>query len=142
MRRIEVFHPQEESNAARELLGASAGNLASVTAFVHRNCPIKNEDNHVDLVLEELFLNIAMHACPDEPVRIACWAPSTGMINLEFLYSGPEFDPTKAPAPPLNAPLAQRPIGGLGIYLVMQMAESVAYQREGELNRLNVQIAN
>ena len=124
-------------------IAASASNLASVTAFVHRNCPIKNEDNHVlDLVLEELFLNIAMHACPNEPVRIACWAPTTGMINLEFIYSGPEFDPTKAVAPSLDAPLAQRPIGGLGIYLVMQMAESVSYQREGELNRLNVQIAD
>ena len=124
-------------------IAASASNLASVTAFVHRNCPVANEDNHVlDLVLEELFLNIAMHACPNEPVRIACSALATGMINLEFLYCGPEFDPTKAPAPPLDAPLAQRPIGGLGIYLVMQMAESVAYQREGELNRLNVKIAN
>ena len=83
-----------------------------------------------------------MHACPNEPVRIACWAPTTGMINLEFLYSGPEFDPTKALPPPLNATPATRPIGGLGIYLVMQMAESVSYQREGELNRLNVQIAD
>ncbi len=122
-------------------IAASASNLASVTAFVHRNCPISNDDNHVlDLVLEELFLNIAMHACPNEPVRIACSAPATGLINLEFLYSGPEFDPTKAPAPPLDAPPAKRPIGGLGIFLVMNMAESVAYHREGELNRLNVQV--
>lgn len=124
-------------------IAASASNLASVTAFVHRNCPISNQDNPVlDLVLEELFLNIAMHACPNEPVRIACSAISTGRINLEFLYSGPEFDPTKAPPPPLDAPLAIRPIGGLGIYMVMKMAESVAYQRVGQLNRLNVQIVN
>lgn len=124
-------------------IAASASNLASVTAFVHRNCPISNQDNPVlDLVLEELFLNIATYACPNEPVRISCSAISTGRINLEFLYSGPEFDPTKAPPPPLDAPLATRPIGGMGIYLVMRMAESVAYQRVGQLNRLNVQIVN
>ena len=124
-------------------IAASASNLASVTAFVHRNCPKSDQDNHVlDLILEELFLNIAMYACPNEPVSIACSTLATGLINLEFLYSGPEFDPTKAPPPPLDAPVAKRPIGGLGIFLVMKMAESVAYQREGQVNRLNVQIVS
>jgi anti-sigma regulatory factor (Ser/Thr protein kinase) len=122
---------------------AAPGNLADVMRFVRDRCARPGQETGpLDLIVEELFLNIAMHACPDEPVRIGCFTPpASGLASLEFVYSGPAFDPTaQAPPPGLDASLADRRVGGLGLFLVRQMAESVTYRREGELNRLGVTV--
>lgn len=118
---------------------AAPGNLAAVTRFVRHHCAAPSQDTApLDLIVEEVFLNIATHACPDQPVRIACSSPS----SLEFIYGGPAFDPTTdAPPPDLDAPsVAERRIGGLGVFLVCQLAESVVYRRDGDLNRLAVRV--
>jgi anti-sigma regulatory factor (Ser/Thr protein kinase) len=116
---------------------AIAANLAGVTNFVRESC---GESPKLDLIVEELFLNIAMHACPGGPVHITCMQAPAGVAALEFSYGGPPFDPSTAPDPDLDAALPQRPIGGLGLFLVREMAESVNYRREGELNRLAVEV--
>jgi anti-sigma regulatory factor (Ser/Thr protein kinase) len=53
--------------------------------------------------------------------------------NEEFVAriedDGVEFNPTEHPIPDLDAPLEERKVGGLGIYLVRQIMTSVEYQR-------------
>ncbi len=119
---------------------AAPGNLAAVTRFVRHQCAAPSQDTApLDLIVEEVFLNIATHACPDQPVRIACSSPS----SVEFIYGGPAFDPTTGvpPPPDLDAlSVTGRRIGGLGVFLVCQMAESVSYRRDGDLNRLTVRV--
>ena len=119
---------------------AAPGNLAAVTSFARAHCAAPGQDTApLDLIVEEVFLNIATHACPDQPVRIACSSPS----SLEFIYGGPAFDPTTdvPPPPDLDAPsVTGRRIGGLGVFLVCQLAESVVYRRDGDLNRLAVRV--
>ena len=95
----------------------------------------------VDLVVEELFLNIALHACPGEAVRVGCASSSHGEVALAFEYPGPEFDPASAgPPPDLEATLADRRIGGLGLFLTRSMAGAVSYSRDGAINRLSVEM--
>jgi anti-sigma regulatory factor (Ser/Thr protein kinase) len=114
---------------------ASADNLATVIAFVGRGDP------RLDLVVEELYLNIAMHADPGGSVRIHCSVPEPEVVEVRFEYGGPRFDPTTdAPQPDLDASLAERPVGGLGLFLVSQMAESVAYRREADRNHVAVRV--
>ena len=118
---------------------AAPGNLAAVTSFVRAHCAAPGQDTApLDLIVEEVFLNIATHACPNQPVRIACPGPA----SLEFIYGGPAFDPTTdAPPPDLDASsVAERRIGGLGVFLVCRMAESVVYRRDEDLNRLAVRV--
>ncbi len=118
---------------------AAPGNLAAVTRFVRAHCAAPGRDTApLDLIVEEVFLNIATHACPNQPVRIVCSSPAL----LEFIYGGPAFDPTTdAPPPDLDArSVVERRIGGLGVFLVCQMADSVVYRRDGDLNRLAVRV--
>jgi sigma-B regulation protein RsbU (phosphoserine phosphatase) len=51
--------------------------------------------------------------------------------NLVFLLtdSGKEFDPTQAPDADITLSAEERQIGGLGIFLIRQIMNTVEYQR-------------
>jgi anti-sigma regulatory factor (Ser/Thr protein kinase) len=95
------------------------------------------------LILEEVLLNIGQHAYSSEPGPILIDAsPARNndmrLLTLAITDWGPPFNPlADSPVPNLDADLDERPIGGLGIHLVCQMASSVSYARlpEGQ-NRL------
>lgn len=95
----------------------------------------------LDMVVEEVFINVASYAYPD----------STGMVSLDltldeeqnflcltFRDSGIPYDPLRKQSPDLSAPAEKRPIGGLGIFLVQKYSDSLSYEyAEGE-NRLTI----
>lgn len=57
-----------------------------------------------------------------------------GVLSIGFRDGGVEFDPLAKPDPDINAPLEQREIGGLGIFLCKQMMTSVDYHFENGCN--------
>ena len=62
-----------------------------------------------------------------------------GALEMTFGDDGVPFDPTTEIAQPdVRASAADRPIGGLGMFMVRKMAKSVVYRREGGLNVLTV----
>ena len=67
----------------------------------------------------------------DEPrgatVRVYCGLEG-GELVLEVEDKGISFNPLDREAPDLQLPLEERPVGGLGIYMVRQFAYSVEYQ--------------
>jgi serine/threonine-protein kinase RsbW len=93
-----------------------------------------------ELALEEVFANIVMHG--SRPDRIATVEVSLALaesrVTMMIEDDGPAFDPLKLPAPDVRASLADRPVGGLGVYLVQQVMDSVSYQRVGARNRLTM----
>ncbi|MFN7919330.1 MAG: ATP-binding protein [Bryobacteraceae bacterium] len=124
---------------------ALAANLRAVNEFVRGAGSSAGfstgMEYRLELIVEEVFLNIARHSCPGEPVRIGCTA-EPGSVALEFEYGGPYFDPRTAPEPPIGAPLSARRPGGLGVFLVRQMASEIEYAREGGRNRLRVRLTD
>ncbi|MBN8709061.1 MAG: ATP-binding protein [Verrucomicrobia bacterium] len=44
------------------------------------------------------------------------------------------FDPFAVETPDTSAPLAERPVGGLGIHLVRNMLDTYSYERKGHRN--------
>ena len=59
-------------------------------------------------------------------------------MSLQFRDQGAPFDPLSTPAPDLDADILDRPIGGLGLYLIRQIAEEMHYQRVDDCNLLRV----
>src|SRR5262249_62150211 len=59
-------------------------------------------------------------------------------IQIRFEDTGPPFDPLAQAAPDVEAPLAARPIGGLGIVLVRNLVDRCEYAREGPANVLTL----
>ena len=93
----------------------------------------------VELAVEEIFVNIVCYAYPEGQgeVEISCGLDGRDFV-MTFADQGVPFDPTAYPKPDLEAPAGERPIGGLGIYLVCQYMDSVSYKREGSRNLLTV----
>ncbi|QSX74598.1 ATP-binding protein [Lysobacter arenosi] len=59
-------------------------------------------------------------------------------LHVEFRDNGKPFDPLDHDPPELDADILDRPVGGLGVHLVRELARSVRYVREEPYNVLHV----
>lgn len=99
----------------------------------------------LQLVAEELFTNTFRHgvhrAPEDEPLPSVSVRLELDGENVELTYEDAElaWNPldTRNPAH-LQLPLAQRPVGGLGVVLVDAFAERIQYERVDQRNRVRV----
>jgi sigma-B regulation protein RsbU (phosphoserine phosphatase) len=92
------------------------------------------------LVVEEVACNVIDHGAEDgrEP-SLALEATVEGrQLSIEFRDDGRPFDPLSQPTPDLYADIADRPIGGLGVHLIRELAEEVAYARDDGHNVLRI----
>ena len=91
-----------------------------------------------ELALEEVFINVIMHGSPSgtSPTVQVSLALAHDGLTLTIEDNGPQFDPLALPPPDVTANLAERPIGGLGLFLVRQLMDAVSYDRVGGRNRL------
>lgn len=92
----------------------------------------------VAMVLDEVLANIIAYgrpngAPPDVEVGIGIGAER---LVIEISDDGIAFDPLTAAPPRTDAPLGERGIGGLGIMLMTEMMDGVAYRRDGGRNHL------
>ena len=94
----------------------------------------------VHLVLEEVTCNVFSHGQVRgrEPALELLVSVDSHKLCLEFRDDGLAFDPLSQPRPDLDADIGQRPIGGLGVHLVRELAEEVAYSRDDHHNVLRV----
>ena len=104
------------------------------------DCPPKAQ-MQLDLVIEELFVNIASYAYPDKDGTVeielsASEDPKAVAITLRD--SGVPYDPTKREDPDLSIPPEDRDVGGLGVFLVRQYTDSITYRYEDGQNVLTV----
>ncbi|QPM90249.1 ATP-binding protein [Pseudooceanicola algae] len=94
----------------------------------------------LDLVVEELFLNLANHAYADGEgeVRLALIA-SDRDVTLQIEDDGAAFDPlASAPEPDLDMEIDERAIGGLGLHLIRSLSDAQTYERTAGVNRLTL----
>jgi len=83
----------------------------------------------VDLSLEELFVNMVSYNTETErDILIEMRSIDMGIEVSLTDYDVERFDPTLAAEVDIDAPLAERTPGGLGLYLVLKMADSIHYE--------------
>lgn len=127
----------------RLALPATVASIAPFRAFVRAGAleaGIAAEQlERFDLILEELLINIARYAYAPAhgvvEVRYAAFEP--GKLRIEIIDSGRVFNPLAVDPPDLSRGLADRPIGGLGVFLVRSMVDSIDYRREADRNILS-----
>jgi serine/threonine-protein kinase RsbW len=91
------------------------------------------------LIVEELACNALVHGSADEDAHLRLRLQlEAAQLVLELDDNGPAFDPTAAPAPDLDASIDQRPVGGLGLHLVRELAHSLDYRRHEGRNLVRV----
>lgn len=96
----------------------------------------------LNLALEELFTNAIEHGgCTGMRGAVEIrMEPAGGGVRVEYRDRGTPFNPLAAPEPSLDAPLAERAAGGLGVHFVRQVMRNLQYDRSGEWNRLTMEL--
>ena len=92
----------------------------------------------LNLALEEAVTNVILYAYPEgtEGEVFVDAAAADTAITFTITDGGKPFDPTSREEVDINAPLEERPVGGLGIHLVRRIMDDVRYERRGERNVL------
>ena len=118
--------------------------LHELTAFVDA-CGeswhiVKEVVFNLQLALEECVTNVIMYAYPAEELHTI--KVTAELIQSELILtiedSGIAFDPTQVSEADTSLSAEERPIGGLGIFLVRQLMDSVDYRREEGKNLLTL----
>ena len=94
----------------------------------------------IRLVTEELVVNIVDYAYPeggDDYLDVEIERDEE-RITLCFRDGGVPFNPLDQPPPDISQPMEQRPIGGLGFFIVTKKMDSVTYEYTGGENVLTV----
>jgi serine/threonine-protein kinase RsbW len=125
-------------------LPAELASLESITEFVRagaRDAAVPEHDfGDLELILEEVVVNVFRYAYPeDQPgtIAVGCSVDPAEGLHVQVRDRGRAYNPLDAPIPDLTLDIEDRPIGGLGVFLVRHLADSVTYRRENGENVLS-----
>jgi anti-sigma regulatory factor (Ser/Thr protein kinase) len=130
--------------ARQTCVPSNAAQLAALSRFLRDfwsefNLPAAEALNF-ELALEEVFINVVMHG--SDAAKVPSVEVSLTLVDSEVTLSveddGEPFDPLSLPAPDVTASLEGRRVGGLGVFLVRRVMDSVSYQRRGTINQLRM----
>ena len=96
--------------------------------------------NQFNLVVEELFVNVASYAYKDNKkgkCKISIeYNQDKQEVKLSMEDNGIKFNPLEKEEPDTSLSLDERPIGGLGILLVKKNMDNIEYKYEDNKNIL------
>ena len=133
---------EENNDIIRREFKAEIQELPNIQNFVENelekhNCDIKII-NQIDLVIEEIFVNIANYAYKDEKGNCTLTIKSDEKNKLVFIFEdrGIPFNPLNAKEPDITLSAEERQIGGLGILITKKTMDNVEYKYEDGKNIL------
>jgi serine/threonine-protein kinase RsbW len=97
------------------------------------------ERSRLLILLDELFTNVVNHGSggvvPPRRIEVVL-SLNAAELTIDFSDDGRPFDPLIAAPPDLDRPLADRPVGGLGLHILRSLVDHARYRRDGDRNRL------
>ena len=93
----------------------------------------------IKLAMDEAVTNVIQYAYPgsegDICIDMGC---DNGLLKIVITDNGIQFNPLEKQEPDITLSLDERPIGGLGIFLVKQLMTDVRYDRSEGKNILTM----
>jgi len=111
--------------------------LATVSEFVAagaRRAGLSEDDVFaIQMAADEACTNSIEHAYNGRrgEVRVCCWSEGDDYV-VRITDFGDVFDPESVPSPDTTSPLTERPIGGLGLFLMRELVDQVIFQSDPE----------
>ena len=93
------------------------------------------------IMLEELHTNLVKYAWDAGTPRGSMWVDldlRDGQLMLDLADDGRPFDPLAHVAAHVEHEAHERPVGGLGLHLIQQLAHAASYRREDGRNHLRL----
>ena len=111
-----------------------------IAEFAHAKLWSEETLFQIRLVLEEIMINVISHGSnglntPQISLRLG---QENGIITMEIADNGKPYDPLDASPTDIAYALDDRPIGGLGVYLVRQLMDDVSYCHDKGWNKLTL----
>lgn len=116
-------------------LANNVDEVSYLAEFIEDLCSELNlsEENtmNINLALEEAVVNVIMYAYPSDERHEMLLKVTSNPNQLIFLLTdnGVSFDPTQVEDVNTMLPIEERPVGGLGIFLIRSIMNEVSYQR-------------
>ena len=95
--------------------------------------------NKVSIAVDEIYSNIVNYSGAD--LATISYEIKDGRLYITFTDDGIPYNPLEAEEPDITLSAEERKIGGLGIFMVKKMTESMEYTYEDEKNILKLIIA-
>ncbi len=94
----------------------------------------------IELAAEEALVNIFKYAYKgrEGDVEIICGLDNNENFILEISDTGEPFNVLSVADPDITADISERQIGGLGVFLMKKLTESVQYRYEDNKNILSL----
>ena len=118
--------------------------VPQLAEFIDHVCEAMGFDElttmQMNLAIEEAVVNVMNYAYPEGTTGSVNVEVQANDVRLKFVISdsGKHFDPTSVAEADTTLSAEDRSIGGLGIYLVRQLMDSVNYERIGGFNVLTL----
>lgn len=120
---ITVESKSENLNEVSDFIENELGCISSLTSFL--------------ISVDEIFSNISKFAYGDGVGKVTFRLDvSEEETSLTIIDQGQAFDPLQNEEPDVSLSVEDREIGGLGIFLVKKLMDSVSYERSGNNNIL------
>lgn len=110
----------------------------SVTEYCNSHGFSSELEFALKLSLEEVVANVISYGYSDDSEhKITVKLDQVdGSVVIQVEDDGEAFNPLEQKPPDIEAPVEERPIGGLGIHLVRHYMDSLEYERRGGHNIL------
>lgn len=93
--------------------------------------------NVVDLAVEELFVNMVTYNTESNEDILIEMSPHEHGVEVSLTdYDVERFDPREVGPVDVDAPLEERTPGGLGLYLVLKMVDSIHYEYRNRQSKI------
>ena len=93
----------------------------------------------IELAVEEIFVNIASYAYKDKEGMATISIRHMGKdVEIMFSDNGTPYNPLEKEDPDMTLSVEDKPIGGMGIYIVKKSMNSVNYEYIGDNNVLKI----
>ncbi|UUV17864.1 ATP-binding protein [Fusobacteria bacterium ZRK30] len=131
-------------NMSKKKFKVGMDNLEEMIQFILLETKAIVDNGKVDyqlrLVSEEALINIINYAYTKESgeLKIDCETINNDTILIEISDTGTAFDPLQKEDPDITLPVEERRVGGLGIFIIKNIMDTVDYKREGGKNILTL----
>ena len=142
---MQPCEPSPNSNMLEVSLTPDLSALATLTGLIQEfgaaHALSDEIQGRLNLMLDELVTNSVTYGLPKVPepeLRLRLYIDQDTVV-AQIEDNAAAFNPfEEAPKADPTLELEERPIGGLGVFLVKQLAESTAYERVDGRNRVTV----
>ena len=112
--------------------------VQSATTAIHMESDLARK---IKLAVEEAVTNCIEYAYPPRTIGNVTVDIEADDSKIRFIItdSGADFDPTKVSKADTTLSVDERPIGGLGVFLVRNLMDSINYERIDGKNILRME---